>query len=114
MTMAATVRVALADIPAATILVAEPGGRVPDIVEKMRAAGGEIILLLIDSGVAPLDRAMLIAAIGPLAIDHAPATRIGAIDIVQGAAQKDVEAVARFLVAARSTTGQVLVVRPES
>ena len=113
MTMAATVRAALADIPAATILEAEPGCRVVDIVEKMRAASGEIILLLIDSGVAELDRAMLVAAIGPLAIERAPAVRIGAIDIMEAAAPDHVEAAARFLTTARSTTGQVLMVAPE-
>ncbi len=110
MTMAATVRAALADIPAATILAAEPGCGAADIVAKMRSAAGEIILLLIDPGVPQLERAMLIAAIGPLAIEHAPASRIGAIDIGEGAVLPDVEAAARFLVAARSTTGQVLVV----
>lgn len=113
MTSAATVRAALADIPAAAIVVAEPGSGVVDIVGEVRSAQGEIILLLIDSGVAALDRAMLIGAIGQLAIERAPATRIGTIDIVAGAAQKDVEAAARFLVTARSTTGQVLVVTPE-
>ena len=117
MTIAAAVRVALADLPAAAIVVAEPGFGpglgIADIVGKMRSAEGEIILLLIDSEVAALDRAMLIAAIGPLAIERAPATRVGTIDIIGGAAQKDVEAAARFLATARSTTGQVLVVAPE-
>lgn len=114
MTMAAIVCAALADIPAATILVPESGCRVLDIIEKMRAADGEIVLLLIDSDIAPLDRAMLIAAIGPLAIERAPSTRVGAIDIVAGAVQKDVEAAVRFLATARSTTGQMLVVAPEN
>jgi hypothetical protein len=114
MTMAAIVRAALADIPAATILAAESRCRVLDIVDQMRAAGGKIVLLLIDSEIAALDRAILIAAIGPLAIERAPSTRVGAIDIVAGAAQKDVEAAARFLATARSTTGQILVVAPEN
>ncbi|GAA0299366.1 hypothetical protein GCM10009087_06490 [Sphingomonas oligophenolica] len=114
MTIAATVRAALADIPAATFVVAEPGCGIIDIVDEMRAADGAVVMLMIESGVAGLDRALLGAAIGPLAIERAPATRIGAIDIREGAVPDHVEAAARFLAVARSTTGQVLVVAPES
>jgi len=93
---------------AATILVPAEPGRAGETVERLRAAQGAMVLLLIESSISPLDRAMLIAAIGPLAIERAPHGRIGALDVAAGAAPEDVVAAARFLAAAGSTTGQVL------
>jgi hypothetical protein len=69
------------------------------------------VLLLIAADVPALDRAMLRAAIGPLAIELAPSKRLNAVDVVGDASDEDVIAAARFLAAAASTTGQILDVR---
>ncbi|MFA6115952.1 MAG: Rossmann fold domain-containing protein [Sphingomonas sp.] len=109
MTLEETVRDSLATVSGAS-LVSARAGRAGEVVELLRAAEGEVVLLLIDSSIQSIDRAMLIAAIGPLAIEKAPHARIGAIDVMAGAAVEDVAASARFLAAACSTTGQVLTV----
>ena len=106
------VRDSLATVSGATFVSAR-AGRAGEVVDRLRAAEGEIVLLLIDSSVSPLDRAMLIAAIGPLAVELAPRVRIGAIDVAAGAAPEDAAVAARFLAGARSTTGQVLTVAAE-
>jgi len=108
------VRAVLAEVGAEftdlEIVIAESGCDVAEIVSRLRASGAGIALLLIDSPVSALDRAMLCAAIGPLAIDLAPQARIGAIDIANGAATANVVAAANYLASARSTTGQILTV----
>ncbi|WEK01756.1 MAG: hypothetical protein P0Y59_08805 [Candidatus Sphingomonas phytovorans] len=96
-----------------SILVTAEAGRAQQTVQRLRAAEADIVLLLLDSSVPAIERAMLIAAIGPLAVELASYTRIGAIDVVAGAEEGDVAAAARFLAAARSTTGQILRVAPE-
>jgi hypothetical protein len=112
MTLEETVRDSLATVCGASLVNAR-AGRAGEVVDLLRSADGEVVLLLIDSSIPPIDRAMLIAAIGPLAIEKAPHARIGAIDARDGAAVEDVVATARFLAAARSTTGQVLTVAAE-
>ena len=102
------VRAALAESGDLEIVIAESGCNVAEIVSRLQASDAGIALLLIDSSVPALDRAMLSAAIGPLAIDRAPQARIGAIDIANGAATADVVAAADYLASARSTTGQIL------
>ena len=104
------VRAALAEIADLEIVIAESGNDVAEIVSRLRISGAGIALLLIDSSVPAIDRAMLCAAIGPLAIERAPHARIGAIEIGEGAATADVVAAAGYLATARSTTGQVLTV----
>ena len=108
---------ALADVCAALaegtdleIVTAESGDDVAEIVRRLRVSGAGITLLLIDSSVPAIDRAMLCAAIGPLAIERAPRARIGAIEIGNGAAAEDVVAAASYLGSARSTTGQILTI----
>ena len=93
---------------AATILIPAEPGRAGETVERLRASQGAMVLLLIESSIPAVDRAMLIAAIGPLAIARAPHGRIGAIEVAPGAAVEDVAEAARFLSTARSTTGQIL------
>ena len=110
MTGLVDVRAALAEFTDLEIVIAESGGDVADIIRRLRGADAGLALLLIDSSISAIDRAMLSAAIGQLAIERAPQTRIGAIEIAEGAATTDVVAAARFLVSARSTTGQILTV----
>ena len=104
------VRTALAELTDLEIVIAESGCDVAEIVGRLRSSEAEAALLLIDSSVPALDRALLSAAIGPLAIERAPLARIGAIDIVNGAAMADIVAAANYLASARSTTGQILTV----
>lgn len=67
-----------------------------------------VVLLVIAADVPDLDRAMLLAAVGPLAVEIAPDRRIAAIDVGPGAVEADVVAAACFLTSAESSTGQVL------
>ncbi|PTS72716.1 hypothetical protein DBR17_19140, partial [Sphingomonas sp. HMWF008] len=67
-----------------------------------------ILLLVIATDVPDLDRAMLLAAVGPLAVEIAPDRRIAAIDVGPGADPDDVVAASQFLTSAESSTGQVL------
>lgn len=110
MTGLVDVRAALAATDGLEIVTAESGSDVADIIRQLQASDTGIALLLIDSSTPAMDRAMLCAAIGPLAIERAPRTRIGAIEIGEGAATADVVAAAGFLASARSTTGQILTV----
>ena len=112
MTPERAVRDILADVGAALVF-AGPEATVEESVRRLRQpAGAAVILLLIDPLVPALVRTMLLAAIGPLAIELAPGIRIGAIDVAAGAAPADVAAAAHFLATARSTTGQILRVAP--
>lgn len=79
-----------------------------DVVALVRGADGESVLVLIDEGLDALAMATARAAIGPLAVERAPAVRVNALVAGAGADVGDVEAAARFLENARSTTGQVL------
>ena len=81
---------------------------VSDLPLLRAAPDRALVLLVLDPTVPNLDRAMLLAAIGPLAIEFAPAVRIGALDVAEGAEVDDVIAAARFLTSAASMTGQTL------
>ena len=81
-----------------------------DIATASRAARGDSLVIVIAAGRDPLALAMAEAAVGPLAVERAPATRLNA---VVAAADRDsypgaVEAAVAFLESATSTTGQVL------
>lgn len=80
-----------------------------DAVAEVRAARGSgFVLLVIAATVPKLDRAMLLASLGPLAEDLAPRTRLAALDLGATAATDAVVAAAEFLATASSTTGQIL------
>ncbi len=81
-----------------------------DIAALVRGAAGESRIVLIPANLDPLTMAQARAAIGPLAIELAPAVRVNAIAPTEGAQQSDVDAAVAFLEQARSTTGQLLVV----
>lgn len=115
MSVAAPAGQALADIAGAELVVAGREDDVATIVAGIRARpNADVIILLVGADVAPLDRALMLAAIAPLAVELAPRVRLAAIDAVPDAAPEDIAAAARFLALARSTTGQILVVRPAS
>jgi hypothetical protein len=99
---------------AAAVMIADAGSAADAVIGKLRATRAnerDSVLLLISGDVSVLDRAMLRAAIGPLAVELAPEKRLNALDIAGDAALDDVIAAARFLSAAESTTGQVLEIR---
>lgn len=100
-----------AALPATTALVvADADAVLVHVLARLRgAAADEAIVVLIQPDFAAIDRAMLIAALGPLALELAP-RRINAIAVADGAASERVVAAARYLAFARSTTGQNLVV----
>jgi hypothetical protein len=110
--IAARVAAALGD--AVALVVADAGRTSAEVVAELRATRTDerdSVLLLIRAGVSALDRAMLRAAIGPLAIELAPSKRFNGLDIADDAADDDVVAAAKFLAAATSTTGQILEAR---
>lgn len=82
-----------------------PGG---DVAALVRGAVGESLVLVIPATLGALATAQAKAAIGPLAVELAPATRVNAVVSADGADPADVDAAVAFLEAARSTTGQVL------
>lgn len=95
----------------AAVVAAGAGSSVADVIGALRAAGAaDAVLLLLQPDVAAIDRAMLLAALGPLATAMAP-RRLVAIDLPEDVAQGRVVATARYLVAAHSTTGQCLQLR---
>lgn len=79
-----------------------------DAAALVRAADAESVLVLIDPALDPLALALARAAIGPLAVERAPGTRVNALQAAADADPADVEAAVRFLERARSTTGQLL------
>jgi len=89
------------------LLTLEPGG---DIAALVRDAIGESRIVLIPANLDPLTMAQAKAAIGPLAIELAPAVRVNAVAPAEAARRADVDAAVAFLEQARSTTGQLLVV----
>ena len=81
---------------------------IQECVARLREENSFMVLVLADADLPSLDRAMLLAAIGPLAVARAPAGRIGALDIAPSASHEAIAAAAQFLVGATSTTGQIL------
>ena len=93
----------------AALVFAEGVDAVAAVREAPRESG--MVMLVIDAAVAALDRAMLRAAVGPLAMELAPRTRLAALDLGVDADPVAVLAAAGFLVTAQSTTGQTLEIR---
>jgi len=83
----------------------EPGG---DIAALVRGAVGESLVVVIPATPDALAMALAKAAIGPLAVELAPATRVNAVVLVEGGAPADVDAAVAFLENAPSTTGQLI------
>jgi hypothetical protein len=64
-------------------------------IDRVRGGTEAFTLVVVDGAASSVDRAMMLAAIGPLAVELGPDRRIGALDIGIGAG---------------STTGQILAV----
>jgi len=92
----------------ACVVVADATVALPDALASLRSASPcDTVIVLILPDLATIDRAMLLAALGPLAIETAP-RRIAAIDVADGALREHVLATARYLASACSITGQCL------
>ncbi|KQS48922.1 MULTISPECIES: Rossmann fold domain-containing protein [unclassified Sphingomonas] len=83
-----------------------------DIVSLIRRAEAESIVVVVQASANALWTALARAAIPPLAIERAPDCRVNAVFAEEGAREDDVDAAAVFLDHARSTTGQIIDVRP--
>ena len=83
---------------------------IADTLAAVRGAAADLVLLTIGPDVPAVERAMLIAALGPLAVELAPARRLCALDVAATADPDDVAAALAFLARAASTTGQVLAI----
>jgi hypothetical protein len=90
------------------LLALEPGGNIAALVRAAGASMIDSIVVSIPSTLDALARAQARAAIGPLAIELAPACRVNAVCPASDAAPTDVEAAIAFLERAQSTTGQML------
>lgn len=89
-------------------LMLEPGG---DVATLVRAAVGESLVVVIPATLDALAMAQTRAAIGPLAVELAPATRVNAVVPGEGFDPADVDAAITFLENALSTTGQFIEIR---
>lgn len=94
----------------ADVLVVDATGDRDRMLGRILDSTAPFVLVIAGPDLAPIERAMILAAIGPLAIELGPDRRIGALDIAIEAGETDIVAVAKFLVAAESTTGQVVAV----
>jgi hypothetical protein len=79
-----------------------------DVVALVRAAPAESLTVIIPATMDALALAQAKAAIGPLAIERAPATRVNAVVVGSGHRSADLNAALGYLDSAASTTGQVL------
>lgn len=84
----------------------EAGADCAALIEAVRAAAGDVAVVL-GADLGALERALAIAAIGPLAIERAP-RRVNALDCGAGVAESDVARALAFLQTADCTTGQLL------
>lgn len=83
------------------------------IVARVRAAiraVPDVVVVLLGSDAPELTRAAFAGALGPLAIEAAPAVRIATVALAAGGDLRDAAAAALFLATAGSTTGQLLTV----
>jgi hypothetical protein len=103
---------ALAEMPGdgAAVIFVTDAADLPLI--RAAAVDHPMVLIVLVSTVPNLDRNMLLAAIGVLAVDCAPHARIAALHVSADAEIADVVAAARFLATAASTTGQILRISP--
>ena len=80
----------------------------PALVAGVRAALGEAVLVVIESGLGAVDEAAMLAALAPLALERAPGQRVNAIVPGADAPAESVAVATRYLAGAAAVTGQVL------
>ena len=86
-------------------LVLAPGD---DMAAMVRGAQGESLVVVIPTTLEPVTLAMATAAIAPLAVERAPATRVNAVIAPPEHRTCELEAAIAFLESAASTTGQIV------
>jgi hypothetical protein len=92
----------------AAVVVADATIKVSNVLAALRApVQDDAVVLVLLPDLAAIDRVMLLAALGPLAIELSP-RRIAAIDVMDGASPRNVVAAAHYLASACSITGQCL------
>jgi len=79
-----------------------------DVVAAVRAARAKSLTVVIAPGFDSLALALARAAIGPLARERAPETRVNAVVLGPAHRPDDADAAIAFLEAAGATTGQLL------
>lgn len=85
-----------------------PGDDVATVLARVRAAREEAVVVVIPPEVTPVERALLCAAIAPLASELAPSQRVLGIDLSEPISTEDVHALADFFRGATAITGQVV------
>ena len=94
--------------PGTAQVVVDAQSALSDVLDAVRATlSGDAVILLLQPDVSAIDRAMIVAALGPLAIELAP-RRVAAVEIVASASPERIDAAMRYLATAYSTTGQCL------
>lgn len=86
-------------------LLLAPGN---DIAALVRGADAESLVVVIPQDLGSVPLAMTLAALEPLAVERAPATRVNAVLATATARAGDVDAAVAFLERAVSTTGQII------
>lgn len=84
------------------------GATVAALCEAIEGCNGEVIVIEVASDIAAFDRHLILAAIAPLTIELAPARRLCAIDVGEGADPAALTALSEFLLRAEATTGQLV------
>ncbi len=99
---------ALAETPGggAAVIFARDAADLPLLRAAM--ADHALVLMVLVPTVPNLDRSMLLAAVGGLAVEGATRVRIAALDVCARAEVEDVVAAGVFLATAESTTGQIV------
>lgn len=92
------------------VLVAE--GAVDAVINRVRHIDSGAVVIVIDGTMEPMTRHLLASAVEPLAIAGAPLVRISAVRVEAGAEPSDVVGAVAFLLSAKSTTGQILIIEP--
>lgn len=82
------------------------GDSVAAMAAAVRAAGDDAVIVVIDADVSALDRATMLAAVAPLALEIAPTRRLFAIELTEAHNGQDLAALIEFLSAAEAMTGQ--------
>lgn len=96
----------------ARVIALAAGATVGALVDAVRGGGAAAVIVVeVAPDIAALERHLILAAIAPLAIECAPATRLCAIDVEEGADPADVAALRDWLAGAECTTGQVVAVK---
>lgn len=107
--VASALRAATADDDRHLFLVSPAdAAQLIDQASSAARRGAYAVVVIVDDQVSTLARALMLAAIAPLALEMAPDTRIAAIQAMANAPLADIVATALFLARAEAVTGQTI------